>query len=132
MATKKTKDSSATAKPVTPAEDSTNGGAQALPPVGSTQETAGAGQSPGETKDSPRGEGGSTSGGDPQQLAAKPTGKPPKAVRKMRIVSRTEGFRRCGRPWSTTEVTVIAEEFSAEEIERLKAEPELAVTEVDE
>lgn len=53
-------------------------------------------------------------------------------VVKLRVAARVNGFRRCGRAWPAAGVTVSADEFSAEEIETLKHDPELVVTEVAE
>jgi hypothetical protein len=50
----------------------------------------------------------------------------------LRISARVDGFRRCGRAWPASGVTVDASEFTEEQIATLKAEPNLVVTEVAE
>ena len=47
----------------------------------------------------------------------------------IRIVSKREGFRRCGVAHSRTAVDYADDHWSEEELERLKAEPMLVVTE---
>ena len=48
-------------------------------------------------------------------------------VRRLLVRSRVEGFRRAGRAWSTQETEVDADEFTADQVEQLLAEPELTV-----
>lgn len=77
------------------------------------------------------------SGSAPVALASTPptdedkADKPSKAAR-LHITARTDGFRRCGRAWPAAGVTVPADEFSAEQLDALCAEPQLVVTEVGE
>lgn len=52
---------------------------------------------------------------------------PPLGSGQLSICAKTAGFRRAGRAWLTAPVTVEASEFSAEQIEQLKAEPMLIV-----
>lgn len=49
----------------------------------------------------------------------------------LRISARIDGFRRCGRAWPGSGVTVAKRDFSDDDIARLKAEPELVVVEVE-
>jgi hypothetical protein len=48
----------------------------------------------------------------------------------LHIAARHAGFRRCGRAWPASGVTVPASDFSAAEIACLHAEPELVVVAV--
>lgn len=48
---------------------------------------------------------------------------------KLTIVSRRDGFRRAGRPWSVQPTTVDASEFTAEQLDALRADPMLVVSE---
>ncbi|MEW5836897.1 MAG: HI1506-related protein [Pseudomonadota bacterium] len=48
-------------------------------------------------------------------------------VDKLVVRSLSAGFRRAGRAWPAEEVTVNADEFTAEQIEQLLAEPMLVV-----
>lgn len=48
----------------------------------------------------------------------------------LRISSRPESWRRCGRVWTRTPQDVPVSEFSGAEVERLKAEEMLCVEEV--
>ena len=53
-------------------------------------------------------------------------------VDKLVVRSLSAGFRRAGRAWPAEEVTVSADEFTAEQIEQLLAEPMLVVLPVAE
>lgn len=120
----KTKDSSTAATPAVPVEDSTKGAAQAAPEVGSTQES-GAIELSAAQATPPAGE-----------AAAAPTIEPVKAKkpkqRLLRIAAKVDGFRRCGRAWPADGVEVDPNDFSDDELARLKGEPELTVTEIGE
>ncbi|MEW5893376.1 MAG: HI1506-related protein [Pseudomonadota bacterium] len=48
-------------------------------------------------------------------------------VDKLVVRSLSAGFRRAGRAWPAEEVTVSTDEFTAEQIEQLLAEPMLVV-----
>jgi len=48
-------------------------------------------------------------------------------VSKLVVRSQVAGFRRAGRVWPAEEVTVSTDEFTAEQIEQLLAEPMLVV-----
>ena len=48
-------------------------------------------------------------------------------VDKLIVRSLVSGFRRAGRAWPAEEVTVNADEFTAEQIEQILAEPMLVV-----
>lgn len=50
--------------------------------------------------------------------------------RAWHIAARTDGFRRCGRAWPASGVTIDADEIPADVLEILKGERELVVTEV--
>lgn len=50
---------------------------------------------------------------------------------KLRIISRRDGFRRCGRAWSAAGAVVDSADFSPEELERLRADPVLIVQDAD-
>lgn len=50
----------------------------------------------------------------------------------LRIAARVNGFRRCGRAWPASGVTVPKSEFSTDEIEILLSDPELVVIEMAE
>lgn len=49
------------------------------------------------------------------------------AVTHLTVRALTNGFRRAGRAWSAQETTVSIEEFTAEQVEALLAEPQLVV-----
>ncbi len=49
----------------------------------------------------------------------------------LRVAARVDGFRRCGRAWPASGDTVAKADFTQEQIERLMADPDLVVTEVD-
>lgn len=53
------------------------------------------------------------------------------ASRGLQIVSRPAAFYRCGRMFTATPTTLSLADLSDDEVERLKAEPLLVVTEVD-
>ena len=53
-------------------------------------------------------------------------------IEKLIVRSLSAGFRRAGRAWPAEEVTVSADEFTAEQIEQLLAEPMLVVLPVAE
>lgn len=55
---------------------------------------------------------------------------PISAATALRVTARVDGFRRCGRAWSASGDTVHKSDFSAEQLEILKNEPGLVVTEV--
>lgn len=50
----------------------------------------------------------------------------------IQVVSAVDGFRRGGRAWSRTPTVVDTAELSAAQLEQLRAEPMLTVTEVAE
>lgn len=52
------------------------------------------------------------------------------AATHLHIAARIDGFRRCGRTWPADGVVVPMADFSADDIERLRAEPELVVVDV--
>ena len=49
-------------------------------------------------------------------------------ARRLIVSSKVEGFRRAGRAWSKNAETVSADDFTAQQIEALRAEPMLDVT----
>ena len=49
----------------------------------------------------------------------------------LRIVSRKDAFRRCGRAFGVEPVVIALADLSDEEVDLLKAEPQLLVAEVD-
>lgn len=49
----------------------------------------------------------------------------------LKIVSRPATFMRCGRQFSGHPTVIALADLSADEVDRLKAEPQLVVTEVD-
>ena len=49
----------------------------------------------------------------------------------MRVSSRRDGFRRCGRAWSVVPTAVAESEFDAEAWALLRSEPMLVVSEAD-
>lgn len=51
-------------------------------------------------------------------------------VTHLQVRALKAGFRRAGRSWPAEEVTVAAEEFTAEQIEQLLGEPNLVVVPV--
>lgn len=51
-----------------------------------------------------------------------------KKVPGLRVKSKTEGFRRGGRAWSVAETEVAASEFTKAQLEQIRNEPELLVT----
>lgn len=55
-----------------------------------------------------------------------------KAVTQLQVTARRAGFRRAGRAWPAEAVTVSADDFTAEQVEQLLAEPMLTVTSVAE
>jgi hypothetical protein len=59
--------------------------------------------------------------------------KPPviNMVKALSVQSRREGFRRAGHPWSKQETVVLLSELSKEQIDLIKGEAVLAVTEVE-
>ncbi len=52
------------------------------------------------------------------------------AATHLHICARVDGFRRCGRAWPAAGVVVPMADFSADDLSRLRAEPELIVVEV--
>ena len=54
-----------------------------------------------------------------------------KKVPGLRVVAAQDGFRRGGRAWSKEPTDVALSDLSREQIAQIKAEPKLAVTEVD-
>lgn len=53
-------------------------------------------------------------------------------VTQLQVRSQVAGFRRAGRAWPADVVTVSVDEFTAEQVEQLLAEPMLAVVPVAE
>lgn len=49
----------------------------------------------------------------------------------LKIVSRPASFMRCGRQFTGSPTTIALADLSADEVERLQAEPNLVVSEVD-
>ena len=47
---------------------------------------------------------------------------------KLRIAATRDGFRRCGRAWNRAPVDVDPSEFTEEQIEQLRADPSIIVT----
>lgn len=64
-----------------------------------------------------------------EETQPSPAGEP---IGALHVAARVNGFRRCGRAWPAAGVTVSKSEFSDEQIEILKREPGLVVTEVAE
>ena len=65
-------------------------------------------------------------------MATKPHHKPAGPAGKgLQIVARPASFMRCGRQFTAEPTTIALSELSAEEVQRLKDEPMLVVTEVD-
>lgn len=67
---------------------------------------------------------------DKKANAAPPDGDAEIKVTHLQVRALKAGFRRAGRSWPAEEVTVAAEEFTAEQIEQLLAEPNLVVVPV--
>lgn len=109
------KDTSATEKPVNPADVLAAGAAQAAPQASAPEGPA--------TKP------------DGNEVNPPPTGESPAAdqrlddpvVEAITVVSEVEGFRRAGRAWSRTPITVPIDELSEAQILALEQEPLLAV-----
>lgn len=53
------------------------------------------------------------------------------ADRSLRVVSRTDGFRRAGRTWPSAPTFVALSDITPEQREQIEAEPMLIVDEVD-
>ncbi len=64
----------------------------------------------------------SPTGGEAASKAGEPI------ARRLIVSSKAEGFRRAGRAWSKNAETVSVDDFTAEQIEALLAEPMLDVT----
>jgi len=61
-----------------------------------------------------------------------PTHKPAgPATKGLQVVARPASFMRCGRQFTGEPTTIALSELSADEVQRLKDEPQLVVTEVD-
>ena len=54
----------------------------------------------------------------------------PKIPNGVRVVSKTQGFRRAGRAWSVTPTDVLLEALGQEQLVQLRAEPMLVVTDI--
>lgn len=54
-----------------------------------------------------------------------------KKVPALRVKSKTAGFRRAGRAWSTEVTDVAVSDFSKDQLAQLKADPELVVVETE-
>lgn len=109
------KDTSATEKPVNPADVLATEAAQAASP-------ASAPEGPAIQPDGD--EGNLPLSGEPPAVS------PPLddlVVEAIMVVSEVEGFRRAGRAWSRTPITVPVDELSEEQIAALEREPLLAV-----
>lgn len=48
----------------------------------------------------------------------------------IKVVSQTDGFRRGGRTWTVAPTVVAVSEFSDEQLEQIRAEPKLLVSDV--
>lgn len=65
-----------------------------------------------------------------QQAGAEPpVGEKPSPTY-LHVAARVDGFRRCGRAWPAAGVVVSAAEFTADDLDRLRAETMLVVVEV--
>lgn len=54
-----------------------------------------------------------------------------KTIPGLRIVARTEGFRRAGRAWSIAPQDVATSEFGKEQLAKLRAETMLIVVDIE-
>ena len=74
---------------------------------------------------------------DKQDQVPTPSAAPPappakkSPVKALSVASRVEGFRRAGRAWSKSEITVALADLTDEQVAQLKAEPLLTVTEIE-
>lgn len=53
------------------------------------------------------------------------------ASKGLQVVARPASFMRCGRQFTAEPTTIALSDLSADEVQRLKDEPQLVVTEVD-
>lgn len=61
----------------------------------------------------------------------KQPGKAGPATKGLKVASAVEGFRRAGRAWGREPQVVPLSELTADQVEALKAEPNLVVVDVD-
>lgn len=101
--------------------------AKAKPVAGGTAGTPAAdAKAPVATPDAPEGIAPATAVAPPPPDAAEVAGKT-----HLRVAARVDGFRRCGRAWPASGDTVAKADFTPGQVERLMADPDLVVTEVD-
>jgi len=120
------KNTSATEKPVNPADVLATGAAQAASPAMASEGPA---KQPdgNEGKLPPAGEGPAASSGESSAAPAEGNALSPIAVEALVVTSEIEGFRRAGRAWSRTPTTVPIAELSEEQIVALEQESLLQV-----
>ncbi|BCB26471.1 hypothetical protein SKTS_13570 [Sulfurimicrobium lacus] len=117
----------------TPRAAAKTGSAKPAGNAGATeQENAGAGADNQEQGNGAGATTGSASAGTSEPGEDSHSGQAAEPVAMLRVAARVNGFRRCGRAWPSAAVTVPASDFSGEQIDILKRDPELVVTEVAE
>lgn len=67
--------------------------------------------------------------GESVAAAESPTPRAPRPG--LRITCTHEGFRRAGRPWSKAPTDAALDEFNAEQVGMLRAEPRLSVEDIE-
>jgi hypothetical protein len=65
---------------------------------------------------------------DTVETPAPPPAPPEQKEATLTVIARIDGFRRAGRVWRVTPITVAAREFSPQQLAALLAEPMLTVT----